>query len=445
MTMERGNDILEICRTSVKLAKHHGAQEVAADAYRVREVSVSWRDGKLEKITEATTRGLGMALYVDGRYSVASTSDLRPGALETFIIDAIALGRTLAPDPFRVLPDPSLYADRPQVDLQLEDADYDQVKPEQRRRISRELEEGVRGERGSDAILSVSTGFSDSWGESVKVASNGFEGMRYGTSYWVGAEVSVKDADGRRPEDGAYAGARFYGALPDHHAIARDAARRAHGRLGARKVGTAVLPMALENRVAGRMVGALIGPLSASSLQQKRSFLEGKLGTKIGSDKLNIIDDPLIPRAFGSRLFDGEGISARRMPVFEGGVLKTFYVDTYYGKKLGMAPTTGRASNLVFPGGAGDQKSLLADMKEGILVTGFLGGNTNASTGDFSLGVQGFMVRGGQIAEPISEMNIAGNQMEIWQRLVGVGADPYPYSAMMTPTLVFDGVQFAGL
>jgi PmbA protein len=319
------------------------------------------------------------------------------------------------------------------------------MKPEERRRIARELEEGVRAEQGAGAILSVSTGFSDSWSESVKVASNGFEGVRYGTSYWVGAEVSVKDADGRRPEDGAYAGARFHSALPDHHVIARDAARRAHGRLGARKVSSAVLPMALENRVAGRLVGSLIGPLAASSLQQKRSFLEGKLGQKIGSDKLTIVDDPLIPRAFGSRLFDGEGISAKRMPVFEKGVVSTYFVDTYYGKKLGMAPTTGSASNLTFPGGQGDQASLLADLKEGVLVTGFLGGNTNASTGDFSLGVQGFMVRGGQIAEPIAEMNIAGNQLELWQRLIAVGADPYPYSAVLTPTLVFDAVQFAGL
>jgi PmbA protein len=279
----------------------------------------------------------------------------------------------------------------------------------------------------------------------VKVHSNGYEGVRHGTSYWIGAEVSVKDADGRRPEDGAYAGSRFYAGLPDADKLAREASRRAHGRLGARKMESAVLPMALENRVAGRLVGALIGPLSAASLQQKRSFLEGKLGQPIGNDKLTVIDDPLIPRAFGSRHFDGEGISARRMPVFEGGVLRTYFVDTYYGKKLGMAPTTRSSSNLVFPGGAGDQASLLRDMGEGILVTGFLGGNTNASTGDFSLGVQGYRVRGGQVAEPVSEMNIAGNQLDLWKHLVAVGADPYPYSSVMTPTMVFEGVQFAGL
>jgi PmbA protein len=437
--------ILDTCRRAVESAKRQGANDVAADAYRVREVSVQWRDGQLEKITEATTRGLSLAVYVDGRYSVAATSDLRPEALGRFIGDAVALARALAPDPFRALPDPALYRDRPTVELELCDPDYDRLSAEARRKTARELEEAARAERGSAAILSVSAGVSDSWGESVKVASNGFEGARVGTSFWMGAEVSVKDQDGRRPEDAAYAGARFHHELPSAQTVAAEASRRAHGRLGSQKAESAVLPMALENRVGGRLVGALLGPLAASALQQKRSFLDGKLGQAIAASKLTIIDDPLIPRGFGSRLFDGEGISARRMPVIEAGVLKTYYVDTYYGKKLGLAPTTGRASNLVFPGGAGDQASLLAAMGDGILVTGFLGGNTNSSTGDFSLGVQGFRVRAGRIAEPVAEMNIAGNQLELWSRLAAVGADPYPYAAVRTPTLVFDGVQFAGL
>jgi PmbA protein len=439
------SEILEVCKRAVASAKRQGASDVAADAYRVREVSVQWRDGQLEKITEATTRGLSLAVYVDGRYSVASTSDLRTDALDRFIGDTISLARALAPDPFRKLPDPSLYEGRPTVELELADPAYERVTAAERRRLARELEEAARGERGSDAILSVTTGVSDSWGESVKVASNGFEGSRVGTSYWLGAEVSVKDKDGRRPEDASYAGARFFAELPGVAEVGREASRRAHGRLGSKKMESAVLPMALENRAGGRLVGALLGPMAASALQQKRSFLEGKLGATIASDKLTLIDDPLVPRGFGSRHFDGEGISARRMPIIERGVLKTYYVDTYYGRKLDMKPTTGRSSNLVFEGGRGDQASLLAAMQEGILVTGFLGGNTNSSTGDFSLGVQGYRVRGGQPAEAVGEMNIAGNQLELWSRLSAVGADPYPYSSVRTPTLVFDGVQFAGL
>ena len=133
------------------------------------------------------------------------------------------------------------------------------------------------------------------------------------------------------------------------------------------------------------------------------------------------------------------------MPVFEAGVLKAYYIDTYYGKKLKMAPTTAGPSNVVWTLGDKDQAALLAAMKDGILVTGFLGGNSNGTTGDFSLGVQGFRVRGGKIAEPVGEMNISGNHLEFWKKLAAVGNDPYPYSSMKTPTLVFEGVQFAGI
>jgi PmbA protein len=110
-----------------------------------------------------------------------------------------------------------------------------------------------------------------------------------------------------------------------------------------------------------------------------------------------------------------------------------------------MAPTTGGRSNLKWALGKTSQKELLADAGDAILVTGFLGGNSNTTTGDFSFGVQGFRVRGGQIAEPVSEMNISGNHLQIWKRLVAVGNDPYPYSSLYSPTLVFEDVAFAGV
>jgi PmbA protein len=185
--------------------------------------------------------------------------------------------------------------------------------------------------------------------------------------------------------------------------------------------------------------------MSGGAIQQKRSFLDGKLGQKVGSDLLVLTDEPHVKRGLGSRLFDGEGITARQLPLFEAGVLRSYFIDTYYGRKLKARPTTGSTSNLSWKLGSKGQEGLLADLKEGILVTSFLGGNSNGVTGDFSLGVQGFRVRGGKLAEPIGEMNISGNQMDLWKRLVAVGNDPYVNSSMRTPTLVFEGVQFAGV
>ena len=438
-------DVREVARTAMKSALAKGARQAAATFNRTRNVSLEWRDGKVEKINEATTRGLTLQLYVDGRYSQVSSSDLRPEALDTFISDSISMTRVLSEDPFRSLPEPSLYEGRASVDLQLEDPAYPTVTPEQRRKAAQQMEDAARAVKGSEAILSVSTGFDDTRTESFRVASNGFEGTRVDTVFFVSSSVSVKDADGRRPEDYAFGGSRFLGEVPGVSEVGRQSAERAISRLGSKKAPSAVMTLVVDNRAAGRLMGALGGPLSGASLQQKRSFLEGKLGQAIGSPLLDVVDDPLIPKAFGSRLYDGEGLAAKRRPVFERGVLRSYYIDTYYGKKLKLAPTSGGVSNLAWTLGAKPQAAILKDVGEGILVTGFLGGNSNGTTGDYSFGVQGFLIRGGERAEPVGEMNIAGNMLELLKKLTAVGDDPWPYSSMRTPTLVFEGVQFAGV
>lgn len=438
-------NLADAARRAVALAREKGANEASATVVRAREVEVQWRDGRLDKISEATTRGLSLQLYVDGRYSAVSTSDLRPEALERFISDSIAMTRALARDEYRRLPEPELYEGRSLIDLAIEDPRQEKLTADERQRFARELEEAARSADKKGAILSVTTGFGDSHREMYRVSSNGFEGEARGTQFFASADVSAKDSDGRRPEESDYSVARFFEDLTDAATLGRRAGERALGRLGSTKGASAVLPMAVDNRAAGRLVSMLLGPMSGASIQQKRSFLDGKLGQQVGSALLSLSDEPHVKRGLGSRLFDGEGITARPLPLFEEGALRSYFIDSYYGRKLKARPTTGSASNLAWKLGTKGQPALLADLKEGILVTGFLGGNSNGVTGDFSLGVQGFRVRGGTLAEPIGEMNIAGNQFDLWKRLVAVGNDPYPNSAMRTPTLVFEGVQFAGV
>lgn len=434
-----------IARDAVRSALGHGASGVSARIAKVREVGVQWRDGQIEQVTESTTRGLGLSLYVDGRFASVSTSDLRREAIDPFIADAVAMTRTLSEDPFRRLPDPALYEGRPTLDLEFADADYPKVTAAQRRDLARAVEDAARSVRGADRILSVTTSVSDSRSEMFRLTSNGFEGERIDTSFWLSGSVTVQDDDGRRPEDGDFSGGRFIRDLGEPGPVGESSARRALARLGATKAPSGVMTMVLDNRAAGRMVGALLSPLSASAIQQRRSFLEGRAGQAVGSPVLQITDEPLIPRGFGSRHFDGEGIAARRLPLFEAGVLKNFYVDTYYGRKLNMEPTTGGTSNLDWGLGPLSQTELIAQAGEGIFVTGFLGGNSNGTTGDYSLGIQGFRIRAGALAEPVAEMNISGNQLGLWEHLVAVGNDPYLYSPLRTPTLVFEGVSFAGV
>jgi PmbA protein len=439
------DDLLEVARGAAALARKAGADEAAAVAGRARSVSVEWRDGKLEKVSEATTRGLSLELYAEGRYAAVSTSDLRPEALERFVADAVALTRKLEPDPFRSLPDPALYRGQAAADLDLEDRDAGGLTAARRMELARAAEDAARAAPGAGAIVSVSTGFADSLSESWRVHTNGFEGSRRSTDFHVSAQVSARDPDGRRPEDWDGAGVRHLADLPAAEAVGRRAAERALGRIGARKGESMRTALVVEARAAGRLVAALFDPLSAAALQQKRSFLEGRLGEAVGSPLLDLADDPLVPRGLGSRLYDGEGLAARRFPVFEEGRLRSFYVDTYYGRKLGMAPTTRGVSNLAWRLGPSSAQALAASAGEGILVTGFLGGNSNGTTGDFSLGLHGFRIREGAVAEPVAEMNASGDQLGLWKALVAVGNDPYPYSALRTPTLVFEGVQVAGV
>lgn len=436
--------LLDVAKDAVALALKKGAEGAVARAYRSRDVDLTWRDGRVEKTSEATTRGVSMALYVDGRYSAVSTSDLRPEGLSSFLDDTIAMARSLAKDPHRSLPDPKLYAGRSTADLQLLDPRHEAVTPDVRRRLAKDLEDAARAVKGSEAIVSVTTSTSDAHSESARFSSNGFEGQMEQTSFWISADVSVKDPDGRKPEAWWSAGARAFGDLMSPAEVGRLAGERAIERIGSKKTESVVLPLVIENRAAGRLVSALVGALSGRALQQKQSFLEGKLGAEIASKLLSITDDPLLPKGFGSRYYDSEGIAAKRMTVVENGVLRAYYIDDYYGRKLKVAPTTGSSSNLVFALGKKDLSSILADVKEGVLVTGFLGGNSNATTGDYSLGIQGHRIRGGKRAEPVSETNIAGNQKELWKKLVAVGNDPWSHSSTRTPTLVFEGVQLAG-
>ena len=138
-------------------------------------------------------------------------------------------------------------------------------------------------------------------------------------------------------------------------------------------------------------------------------------------------------------------MATKKRTIIEGGVLKTYYIDTYYGNKLEMEPTSGGTTNLVFKPGEKDLDGLLADIDRGILVTGFNGGNSNGSTGDFSFGIEGFLVEKGKLVQPVAEMNITGNFKQLWKDLVAVGSDVDTSRSWQLPSLVFDNVDFSGI
>ncbi|MCB9764802.1 MAG: TldD/PmbA family protein [Alphaproteobacteria bacterium] len=427
---------------AVEMAKAAGADEAWASGSRGRSVEFEFRDGALEKVQEATSRALSVRLYVDGRYSAHSTTDLRPEQLKAFITEAVAMTRALQPDPHRVITDPALFEGRSTADLQLIDPGVEQMTQDERRAWCEQMNSAARAH---EKVISATSGVYTGHNLSASVSSNGFEGHHEETSIWIGTEVSVQDEGDKRPESGHWVGGCHLGALQEPGTVGGEALEQTLRRLGAEKGPTQRTIMIVDPRIASRLIGRLLGPADAQSVQQGRSFWEGKVGQSVASKHLTVTDEPLIPRGLGSRTFDGEGIALKPMPVIEAGVAKNLYVDTYYGRKAGLPPTHGGSTNRVVALGKKDLAALLKDAGDAILVTNWLGGNADSTTGDFSLGCAGHLVSKGKIGAPVSEMNVTGNLLELFGKLAAVGNDPWPYSSTLCPTLVFEDVQFSGV
>ena len=434
--------LLERATHMVALAQALGAQEVSAAIGTGTSTELSRRDGKVEKAQESRSVSASVDLMVDGRFSSHSTNDLRPEGFRPFLERAIAATRFLEPDPHRTLP-PRESMGLADVDLDLEDPAYAALDTDARRAWAEKMEAAtIAAAKGS--VRSITAYVWDGVSEGVTVTSNGF--VEYGrrTSFGHGATVSLEDSDGRLPEGFAAVGATHRTDIPSIERIAAEAAGRAAARLGSRPTASGRYPMLLDRKGVGRVLGAMLGPLGGTSIYEGRSCMADKLGTRIASTALSLWDDPMIPRGAGSRRSDGDGLPSQRRPIVLDGVLQMFFIGVYNSRRMQVPVTTSGASNLVIAPGAASPEALLAGLPRAIRVDSFLGGNTNAATGDFSFGIQGALFEHGQVVQSLSEMNVAGNIFDLLDRFVSAADDPWTFSAWRCPSLLFDAVQFSG-
>jgi len=427
---------------AVELAQGAGAKDAWVTTSQSRDVEFEYRDGALEKVKDTTSRSLAVQIYADGRYSSHQTTDLNPDRLGGFVKEAVAITRALEPDEFRQITAAELFANRPSDDLDLVDGTVASLDRDQRLEWCEALD---ATSRAHERVISATAGVYDGTQLSASASSNGFVGSQRSTYCWFGSSVTLKDQGDKRAEDGFYAGGAHVADLPDAAQVGRTALERTLSRLDSEKGPTVKSTMVVDARASASLLGRLLRPANARSVQQGRSFWAALVGEQAFSDKLTVIDDPLIKRGLASRHYDGEGISARALPIIENGAVRNIYVDTYYGRKGDMAPTTGTPSNRRIGLGEKSLQQLLADVGEAVYVTSWLGGNADATTGDFSLGLRGHMIENGQIGRPVGEMNVTGNLRDLFGRLEMLGNDPYPYSTTLAPSLVFADVDFSGV
>jgi PmbA protein len=422
-------------------ALKNGAAQVSVIIYDSRSSNIDIRDQKIDKLTESIRNSLTIELFVDKRYSAHSTSRLKKEELFRFIEEAIAATRFLAEDEFRSLPEPELYFKGEAADLMVLDSKLDAVDAG----VKIDLATRVHDEayKKDDRIISVTSSYSDNINNRVMVTSNGFKGNSSNSTVSLSAEVSVKGETGR-PSDYWYENAIFFDKLVRTN-IGSKALERAIQKLGPKKIKSGIYPVIIENRTVQTILYPFYSAMLGANLYRKQSFLIGKENKSVASPILTISDDPFVVSGFGSALFDSEGLATVKRPIIEGGLLRNFYIDTYYGKKLKMKPTSGDSANLIFTTGSRDLKNMLGSMDKGVFITGFNGGNCNGSTGDFSYGIEGFYIENGKISHPVNEMNITGNMNQFWFNLVEVGSDVLEGNAFRTPSMMFENVDLSGI
>lgn len=444
--------LIKTATQALDLAKKAGAQEAGVKISRSRFVDVSIRDGEPDKASASTRQGLSLRLFVEGRFAVHTTSDLRPQALAAFVADAAALTKALEPDPKRSLPDPARYPVGPAPELQLYDPNLAQAPAEYWADQAAQMEAlatEAAGEAGPQ-VVSVTGG---AYGESAfgfLADSNGFQGELQETDGYAGCSMVFMDPeqDGKRRSGWWYESARNMGPISGQaklKSIAQASVKRGMQELGAKPGPSGRYGLLVENHAARNLLGHILGAISGQTIHNKRSYLAGRLNEPIASELLTLRDEPLLPGGMGSRWFDAEGGASTPLSLVEGGELRNYYLNTYYARQLDMQPTVASASNIIIePSHDQDFSAMLAGMERGLAVNGFLGGNFNSTTGDFSLGVKGLWVEGGKIVHAVEGMNMAGNALDLWQSLAMVGSDPYMFSATRAPSLLFNEVQLSG-
>ncbi|MBR4130780.1 MAG: TldD/PmbA family protein [Bacteroidaceae bacterium] len=405
------------------------------------EDNIILRDTKVEKMLRATSLSLAINLYLDGRDGFFYTNDLRQESVEAFIKQAYETTRLLEPDESRTLSDPERYYKGGGPNLMNFDASLSEMAPEDKLRLLQETASEVEG--ADKRVISMQTRYMDRGHQAHYLISNGFDGFEQSSYCTLTSIISVEGEGGQHPMDGWGETRLFFGQMP-RKGIAPTALSRTLRKIGQRPAPSGKYRMILESPCAGNFLQPLLNAMNGQALQQKTSFLMDKLGEQVVSPLVNIIDDPLIPGTRGAALFDFDGVATKRRELFTDGRLRTFFIDTQTSKKLGMKPTTQGVHHLIMKQGEESLDEAIADSNRAILVTDFNGGNCDPATGNFSYGIEGFLIEQGVITQPISGMNITGNMLDVWKRLSLVCNDADPWETELIPSIAFEDVSFGG-
>lgn len=429
------------------------AQRAGADAADVmlaeREgLSVTYRMGKLETVERSESLEIGLRLFVGKRQAVVSTGDLTAMSLDRLVENGLAIAKSVPEDVYAGLADPDqIGTDFPVLDMD------DRVEHDvgYLTTVAAAAEDAAR----SMPKITNSEGGTAGWARTrtTLAATNGFSGESTRSIHSIGASVIASDG-GPMERDHDQATKIRAVDLPSPEEIGKQAAIRAARRINPKKVKSQAVPVVFDPRVAGSMIRHLTSAISGPSVARGTTFLKDKLGDSIFAKEISIIEDPHQPNGLRSRSFDSEGLLTKRRAIIDQGTLTTWLLDCATARQLGLE-STGHASrgissppapsphNLWIEPGTLSPKDLISTIVDGFYVTEMLGMGVNGVTGDYSRGAAGLWIENGELADPVSEVTIAGSLIDMFMNLTAANDLEHRFG-IDAPTLRIDGLMVAG-
>ncbi|MFZ5633629.1 MAG: TldD/PmbA family protein [Bacillota bacterium] len=431
-------------------AKRRGADMAEVYLSNNRELFIEVRDSRVETMKLAGERGLGLRLMKGNRAGFAYTSDLSPQSAEEVVDQALANASSTAEDPFRVMPGPA--SGYPQLDL------YDRriidTPVEEKIELARAMEEAAKKFDPRVKIIEGSS-YTDAESEVTLMNSLGVE-LSYRGAY-CGIYIALVAVQGGDSQTGFALNYSLKYSDLDGPATGREAAMRAVRMLGARTIPSQTVPVVLDPYVATGFLGLLSPALTAEAVQKGRSLFAGKVGQKVASDRVSIVDDGSLPGGIASTPFDGEGVPTSRTNLITGGTLLGFLQNTYTAARDGVkstgngvrgsfksTPEVG-ATNFFIEGGDTGPEDIIGGLTKGFYVTEVMGMHTaNPISGDFSLGASGLMIENGRLAYPVRGVALAGNMIDLMKKIEKAGNDLTFFGGRGAPTLLVSDMAISG-
>jgi PmbA protein len=446
-------DLKSLAQDIVSRAMAGGASAAECVVREGDEFSTLVRLGQVETLKESGSRAIGVRIFFGKRSASTYSSDFSHAGLDRMLKGALSLARITSEDPNAGIPEPSQLG-AIEGDLDLYSSDVYSLPGQERIAYARRAEKAALD---SDPRIKNSDGgsFDAATGHKILANSHGFVG-EYRRSYCSVAAVPIaQDEKGAMQRDYWFSVGRSLKLLESPEEVGKIAAQRALRRLGARKVKTQQVPVIFDPLVATSILEHIFEGVNGDSVYRGASFLAGKLGQAVASASVTVIDDGTMRGGFGTSPFDGEGIPTRRTTVIDKGVLSSYLLNTYTAKKLGLQTTANASRGLAGTPGIGPgnyflqpgQKApqqLIAEVKEGLYVTEFLGMGVNLVTGDYSRGASGLWISGGELTYPVEEITVAGNLKDMFVNISEVANDLEFRSSVASPTLRIDGLTVGG-